>query len=118
MFSMHSAIELCSCRHYDKVCTAYELLNVGVSHQSEFLNKFGRVSYVPFIGVNLIAVCNCNVKIVVETKSINFETVHVHSNFKETSNLKPLISRNANFIDSFVVCKDINLTENDLIISN
>ena len=93
MFSLYLPIDLSSGGNYDKLCITNELLYIRSSHKSVLLDELWWVDVVPLISVNLITICHNKVKIIVESNSVNFKSVHVHFDVKEISHINSLIRR-------------------------
>ena len=118
MFSLVLTVEFSSCSDNYKLGVANQLFDVSASHKSILLHKFGWVDDIPFVGVNLISVGHNEIKVIVESDSINSESVHIHFNFKEIAHIDGSVAGKNNFIKTLVIGQEIKLAESNLIVNN
>ena len=79
------------CRNYDKVFIDEHVLHVGIRHESVLGSKHGCLSNDPIVLVEIIAVTEYNLQIIVEAKSVYSKSIHIHADFEERSYFYPLV---------------------------
>lgn len=106
--SNHFLIQFRHSRNHNKVIVNKNLFHLRIWNQIILLYKNRRSRDIPLVLIDCISISSNHLQIIIETNSVYSETIDVQLNVEFGSNLKCLIWSESDFINCFVIGKNIN----------